>query len=1122
MPLKRVGPYVLAEQLSKDSRVEVYRGKHAISGVPVLIHAVAKQKGINRLRAPTPDPWSTRSSLALLKLISAHSNLERIFDVFTNATHLLLVSESLQDYESLDSGNVKLSPEACLPIFRQMVDALTCCLGHLFVPSYLTLDHFVADSHGHLKLRSLGTVLACKGVSTLQPSAFVAPEASLQRDTPDTEAQCVYSLGVCLHLLITRTLPFTTSSSSATDANGRPQRQLAISDGLPTHLRHLLTRIMADDPSRRITVAQIRSHPWFRTSKTAHRAPQLPSLRQPLKLSTHDRHTMTSILSFLGPPQLLLKAWESREPNRYKVFYLLLHPLTEDYRGQMDIPQQQEASKRSKSSGSSPQSREKSRIADQSNPNDLSGVFSMLDKLDRSSRSRGDLRIRPVDVDTNRSTANAGKSPNTQNTCIRSTSSESIEASATSRAAGSAADPLWNPVWDLGISSANYVPRFSEAPAVREKRQSVAANSVVTRWKGDLHQRSRPSWMSRTRAALQYRGYQPPDIPRQRGGGQRTARQQSEPGSLSLALRGATDPHLLRESSTTWESSEFLSSSPDSSPSFGLSRTDSNLSFLSQSNESSSMASPRRTGSSTSLASSTGGEEEWSGGESSARSERRGARVRRHSRFQQQRAEKERKLFELLDRLNVAPKGDLRIRSPPPTHSYAASVDREVERREELQRVHGSVRQSEKDREEHPMNIIARSAPRRPVHGDLRIRFFHGSAQPPQDPVLSQRFYETKLQLASDLNFFPVFPSLKPATPPQAPPLAGSLSSASSPSPSATTTTTTSTLAAPTLGTPTTPTTPTTISPTTTTSTSTSATPTPTPTPTPTTATTSSMTPADWSQVPAAAVPGATSAAEKNPPSPRKLARRNSTSTLYVVNTLHNPDFHEILHSVATAIRLHVVNGHASHAFVASDIFSETKYPLTPIVDRHNVPSVSKVHRFIHRIFKSEDLSAECSILALAYVERIVALKGVVVHASNWRRILLMAIVLASKVWEELAVWNSDFLALFPCMTGKDMCELEMHFLRLLQFNVNVASPLFAKYYYELRALAVPLPKLTRALNVQDRWRLDAMNIAMLEKADGPVPNGQGPPRPNRPRTKSCELEYVRDYSQLSALLVIS
>jgi Cyclin, N-terminal domain len=99
-------------------------------------------------------------------------------------------------------------------------------------------------------------------------------------------------------------------------------------------------------------------------------------------------------------------------------------------------------------------------------------------------------------------------------------------------------------------------------------------------------------------------------------------------------------------------------------------------------------------------------------------------------------------------------------------------------------------------------------------------------------------------------------------------------------------------------------------------------------------------------------------------------------------------------------------------------------------------------------------LSHECGILTLAYIERIMENSTVRLRANNWRRITLSAIILASKVWEDQAVWNVDFLNAFPCLTVKDLGQLEKKYLSLLSFNVSLSGSQYARYYFDLRELS--------------------------------------------------------------------
>ena len=66
-------------------------------------------------------------------------------------------------------------------------------------------------------------------------------------------------------------------------------------------------------------------------------------------------------------------------------------------------------------------------------------------------------------------------------------------------------------------------------------------------------------------------------------------------------------------------------------------------------------------------------------------------------------------------------------------------------------------------------------------------------------------------------------------------------------------------------------------------------------------------------------------------------------------------------------------------------------------------------------------LSPESAIVTLVYVNRIIHYTALALHASNWKRVLLGAMLMASKVWDDQAVWNVDFCNMFPFIHVDDM-----------------------------------------------------------------------------------------------------
>uniref|UniRef100_A0A8C5SF56 Cyclin Y like 1 n=1 Tax=Laticauda laticaudata TaxID=8630 RepID=A0A8C5SF56_LATLA len=140
------------------------------------------------------------------------------------------------------------------------------------------------------------------------------------------------------------------------------------------------------------------------------------------------------------------------------------------------------------------------------------------------------------------------------------------------------------------------------------------------------------------------------------------------------------------------------------------------------------------------------------------------------------------------------------------------------------------------------------------------------------------------------------------------------------------------------------------------------------------------------------------------------------------------------------------------------DIFDEKSHPLTreevPEDYCKHDPDHKHIYRFVRTLFSAAQLTAECAIVTLVYLERLLTYAEIDICPSNWKRIVLGAILLASKVWDDQAVWNVDYCQILKDITVEDMNEMERHFLELLQFNINVPASVYAKYYFDLRSLA--------------------------------------------------------------------
>ncbi|XP_064805178.1 cyclin-Y isoform X2 [Oncorhynchus masou masou] len=184
----------------------------------------------------------------------------------------------------------------------------------------------------------------------------------------------------------------------------------------------------------------------------------------------------------------------------------------------------------------------------------------------------------------------------------------------------------------------------------------------------------------------------------------------------------------------------------------------------------------------------------------------------------------------------------------------------------------------------------------------------------------------------------------------------------------------------------------------------------------------------------------------------------SSCSTIFLDDsTVSQPNLKYTIKCVALAIYYHIKNREIDGRMVL-DIFDEKLHPLTkseiPADYEKHDPEQKQIYRFVRTLFSAAQLTAECAIVTLVYLERLLTYAEIDICPVNWKRIVLGAILLASKVWDDQAVWNVDYCQILKDITVEDMNELERQFLELLQFNINVPSSVYAKYYFDLRSMA--------------------------------------------------------------------
>lgn len=288
---------------------------------------------------------------------------------------------------------------------------------------------------------------------------------------------------------------------------------------------------------------------------------------------------------------------------------------------------------------------------------------------------------------------------------------------------------------------------------------------------------------------------------------------------------------------------------------------------------------------------------------------------------------------------------------------------------------------------------------------------------------------------------------------------------------------------------------------------------------------------------------------------PLMILKTSSCSRIHSDNsTISQPNFEQIIKSVSLAVYYHIKHRSSDDAI---RIFDESVHPLSMPDSSDEVqkpdellsmtsrlfekskltndsfdddletgiskdplaePSQKTIQRFVRTLFSAAQLTAEYAITTLVYLERLMTYAEMDLTPRTWRRMFLGAILLSSKVWEDQAVWNVDYAQILEDISVEDINELERHFLELIQFNMNVPSSVYAKYYFHLRSLAMVngFSEGHTQLTVDDAKRLESMtSTQMTEWNPSPIQR-----KANQSMKKYTSLEKLRLGGRSRAVLM--
>ncbi|KYR01005.1 putative protein serine/threonine kinase [Tieghemostelium lacteum] len=265
MEIHSVGPFIIGKTLGQGTTGKVKLGFHKDTGFKVGIKIINKE-------LLTTKPSMRRKierEIVLMKLID-HPNAMKMYEVYETSKYLFLILEYVEGGELFDYLVEKggLESGEALYFFQQIIIGLEHCHSRNICHRDLKPENLLLSGDKRIKIADFGMGSIVRKDALLHTSCgsphYASPEVVSGIDYDGQKAD-VWSCGVILYALLTGKLPFD-------DENIR--RLLAkVKNGsfsMPPYIhkdaQDLLTKMLTVDPSKRISIKEIKQHSWFNSN----------------------------------------------------------------------------------------------------------------------------------------------------------------------------------------------------------------------------------------------------------------------------------------------------------------------------------------------------------------------------------------------------------------------------------------------------------------------------------------------------------------------------------------------------------------------------------------------------------------------------------------------------------------------------------------------------------------------------------------------------------------------------------------------------------------------------------------------------------------------------------------
>ncbi|XP_076969093.1 serine/threonine-protein kinase SIK2 isoform X3 [Tamandua tetradactyla] len=340
----RVGFYDIEGTLGKGNFAVVKLGRHRITKTEVAI------KIIDKSQLDAVNLEKIYREVQIMKMLD-HPHIIKLYQVMETKNMLYLVTEYAKNGEIFDylANHGRLNESEARRKFWQILSAVDYCHSRKIVHRDLKAENLLLDNNMNIKIADFGFGNFFKSGELLATwcgsPPYAAPEVfeGQQYEGPQLD---IWSMGVVLYVLVCGALPF--------DGPTLPILRQRVLEGrfripyfMSEDCEHLIRRMLVLDPSKRLTIAQIKEHKWMLVEVPIQRPVLYPQGQENEPSIGEFNEQVLRLMHGLGiDQQKTIESLQNKSYNHFAAIYYLLVERLKSHRSSFPVEQRLDARQR--------------------------------------------------------------------------------------------------------------------------------------------------------------------------------------------------------------------------------------------------------------------------------------------------------------------------------------------------------------------------------------------------------------------------------------------------------------------------------------------------------------------------------------------------------------------------------------------------------------------------------------------------------------------------------------------------------------------------------------------------------------------------------------------------------